>query len=254
MRPLALALLAFVACGDEDTTPPADTTTVDGDADADADTDADVDLDEADVRFIQATDAFGPIDVYVDGATTPVITNFPPFAGTPFQSIDTGQHTFAVALTGTSLSKTFASSDANLDAGTKVTVALFGSESLPVLTGVVEDIAGLGVGDVRYRLWNVVETIPEIDVVDEDTATPLATDLAYGASALVDVPAAPHDLLVDTNADATPDLKFAVPLVGKNVVVSLFFTLDAGVPILLGEPAGGGNPVKMPAEILTPPL
>ncbi len=263
MRPLAFALLAWVACnGDDDTSPPPDTTPVDGDADTDTDgdvdtdidtdSDTDVDLNVAEIRFIHVTQAFGSVDIYIDGVTTPVIETFPPFAGTPFQTMDPGDHEFAIAMEGTDLNKAFVSNMATLTAGTKFTLALFGPDTQPVLTGVVEDIDGLGAGDVRYRFWNVVDTIPEIDVVDEDTTMPLATDLAYGANATVDVPATEHVLLVDTNADGTADLRFTVPVVGEGVVVSLFFALDLGAPILLGQPAGGGAPVKMPAEILAP--
>ena len=120
-------------------------------------------------------------------------------------------------------------------------IVVFGTPAAPVLTQVLEDIMNppLAMGSLRYRFWNVVDTIPAIDVTDEAADMLLADDLAYGPTTeTVDLPAGARAVLVDTNNDGVDEYRYQIPAVGANAVVSFFFTMQGGVPVLLGQPAG----------------
>jgi hypothetical protein len=267
MRSWSIVLTLVFACGDKDDNTTGDTTDeadadtdtdtdadADADADADTDTDADADPQQSDARFVNTSEAIGTVTVYADGSATPVLPMLPSFLGTPFAPVQVGMHTFAIAPEAAPPTEAIASSTGQYDLNKRYSLVVFGTPSAPVLTQVLEDIMNppLAMGSLRYRFWNVVDTIPSIDVTDEGTDMFLADDLAYGpATETVDLPAGPRTVLVDTDNDGVDEYRYSIPGVGVNAVVSFFFTMQAGVPVLLGQPAGGAIPVALQPEILT---
>jgi len=269
MRSWTIPLSLLLACGDNDDedddgtdTDEVDTDTdtdadSDTDSDTDADSDADADLDRADVRFVHTSEALGTVTVYRDGDTTPVLPMLPVFGGTPFAPLEAGSHSFAVTPQGAPATEQIATVNGSFEVNKRYTLVLFGPTTAPVLVPVLEDIMNppLMMGQLRYRFWNLVDTIPTIDVTDETSDTLLSDDLAYGpTTATVDLPAGARNVLVDVDNDGIDEYRYIIPAIGANAVVSFFFTMQGDVPVLLGQPAGGANPVPLEPEILAPPV
>jgi hypothetical protein len=240
-----------VSTGD---TGPADTDTdtdADADADADADTDTDTDTDpgtDGYIRLVHAAPSLPPMAVYAPPSPTPLMSGMPPLTGSGWGIVAAGTRSLAVGPTGGGPADMWAEHTIDVVAGTRYSMVLMGSEGNVMVAHAEEDLAGIPVGEVRLMVWNAGEALGAFDVIDNDTGTPLATGVAYGAGpTVVPAPAGDLDMAIDLDRDGAGDVSFTAPGVGDQVTVPLYFLVDGGDLVMLGHAPLGAYVVERAA-------
>jgi hypothetical protein len=227
-------------------------TDADSDADVDADSDADTDSQTAGARLVNASEALGSVDLYVDGDSAAALAGLPALVASPWRQVFPGSRTFTVVAAGGSPS---GGSDLSLtvDSQRRYTLVVFGNSDAPQFLGGLEDSSGLDPTKNRFWLFHTATGAGPIDVYDlrQDPPVPLASGIAYGQQAFADSKGGPVELGVDVDQDHTLDLDYQLPLDSSGAVVPLFFTFHGSDLVLLGASPSGGSSVVMPTSLGT---
>jgi hypothetical protein len=251
--PLILALSMFACNGNKDETDPpteadtdtdtdadtdADTDTdTDADADTDTDTDADTDTDtdppaDAEVRVIHLSPDAPNVDVFVDDQLSG-ITDLAFGDGTPYVALPATTTNFKVSATGTAAADAVLDFDLDLMPGVKYSAVAYDTLANIAALPLTDDDTGIDPGDTRFQIAHVAAGIGTVDIWDVNTDTPVLQGVAFGASAVVDLPAGEYELGLDTDLDGTVDAVFVVPDLGGGILVDVFAVTDAaGTPFL----------------------
>lgn len=251
---LLLLPLGFLgACGtpeETDSPDPIDT----GDP---GDTGDDPVLGDASVRVMHLSPDAPAVDVFVDGAPDPVITDLAFGGSSAWLTVPAGTYTFRVAAAGAGVEAAVLTlSDLVLAEGSSTTAVAY--DTVDNLSGaaIAEDLEGLAEGSFRVHGKHAAPGVGEVDLwaLAETGATPLLEDVPFGASAPLDLPAGAYRVGVDVDNDAVPDLSFTLPELPAGVFVNLYATNDtAGNVFLLGQLPDGTVARVDPDEVPPPP-
>ncbi|MEQ1570812.1 MAG: DUF4397 domain-containing protein [Myxococcota bacterium] len=266
-----LGAVALVACGgdktttdsgvetDTDTDSDTDTDT-DADADTDSDTDADADADAdsdadtdtavpatASVRVLHLSPDAGPVDVFVDGVEA--LADVPYLAGTGYLPVPVGTHTFDIAPAGAGVGAAVLTLTLDLAEDTQYSATAYGNVSTGALAlfALVDDATGLAATDTRLQISHGADGVGEVDLWDLGAVAPVLTDVPFGATASVDVPAGPLWIGLDATDDGVADYTFSVPDLGGGTFANVYAVLDASGPSLVAH-LPDGTVAVVPAD------
>ncbi|NLX11633.1 MAG: DUF4397 domain-containing protein [Chloroflexi bacterium] len=143
------------------------------------------------------------VDVYVNGEAAITELAFPQV--TSWIALPAGTYNLAVAPAGTALEEAaIGPADFELPAGAYLTIAATGSLEAGSLapTIISEDYADIAEGNARVTVFHAIEDAPAVDVLAGESA--VVSNLAFNASAMIDVPAGAYDLAVVPTGEMEP--------------------------------------------------
>jgi hypothetical protein len=196
--------------------------------------------DPARVRVLHLSPDAPSVDVFVDGASEPVVKDLDFPGGTPYLEVPAGTYTFDVAASGESADDAVLSiEDLELSEGASYTAVAYDELDSISALALTDDYSGLAAGNIRVRAVHAAAGVGEVDiwnVTDPGKPAPLYEDLDFGAAGnALDVPAGAYALGIDTNDDAVPDLTFELPELAAGTVANVFAVASEGDVFLLAQ-------------------
>ena len=205
---------------------------------------------EARARVLHLSYDAPAVDVFVDGAG-PAISNLPFLSGTGYVTLRAGAHDFAVSATGTpETAAVLRVEDFRLERDTATTVVAFGALASIAPLAIEDDESGIAAGDFRIRAVHAAADVGVVDIYNVDEhgiPSRIVDDLAFGsASGTLDLPAGAYRIGLDVNADATPDVVFALPSAPAGALINAYAVRerDGNVLLLLQLPDGSTLPIR----------
>lgn len=227
---------------------PGTTTDVADSSSGDPDTSTGEPADSSRVRVMHLGVNAPGVDVFANGAG-PVFEDLEFRNSTEYASVDSGEYTFEVSVTGTPVEDAVLAPMLTLDADTAYTAVAIGdlleTDGAPGLDAIaiVDDPNDIDAANVRITVVHAAPAVGQVDIWEiSGDPVPLVEDVDYSGSAtLPDIPAGPLEIGIDVNDDAMPDVTFSVdatPLGGAqlNVYAS---NDDAGAVALVVQLADG---------------
>lgn len=149
------------------------------------------------LRVVHASPGSPNVDVYLDKATTPTISNLAYDTATDgYAIVPAGDH--QVTITAAGDTKTVVYDDKlTFPPATALTViaeGLLADKSFGIRI-TVDDVSDTK-GQARVKVTHAISDAPNVDLVTADFKTVLISDLPYGSSSTITVPAGSYDLLV----------------------------------------------------------
>jgi len=177
------------------------------------------------IRVIHAAPDAPAIDVYIDQAAAPSITNLPFANGTDgYLTIKGGAHRLTITATGDPKTVVYDGTDtyASGTATTVIAEGLLADKSFG-LRFTLDDLSPTN-GKSRVKVTHAISDGPAIDLATSDFKTTLITNLAYGSSSLIDVAPGSYDLVVVPTGKQTP---IVIDLTGTKLVADQIYSVFA---------------------------
>ncbi|HEX7879996.1 MAG TPA: DUF4397 domain-containing protein [Candidatus Eisenbacteria bacterium] len=214
---LILSLLA-VGCSDDD--------------------DDDDNAGEADIRVMHLSPDAPAVDVYLDGATAPAVSDLLFNQGTGFLAVPAGQHDLAVAPANTSAASAVLSvSDVELATDAQYTAVAYAPLASIDAMLLVDNLSAPASGQIRVRAIHTASGVGQVDIWNVPSSgapTPLYTNVNFGdAGGYLVIPAGSYRLGFDVNNDAVPDLTFTTPSLAAGTVANIFAVSDGSGNVYL---------------------
>ncbi len=251
---MAVVLLGVTACDDESSDPKPDMMTdVVELPDVSPDT---VDPDVPDVvepnaslRFVHLSPDAPAVDIFAN-ATAPALVSDLAFAeGTPYLQVPAATYSVEIAAAGTSPDAAVLTIPAlTLEGDTQYSAVAYGKLAnlsvLPLIDGAADP------GGIAVRAVHVAADVGTVDIwALGDSPAKVVSSLGFGvASEILDLPAAALEIGIDVDADAVPDLVFAIPALPAGTFVNLFAVQDNDGEVFLLAQLPNGTLVRIDAE------
>jgi hypothetical protein len=205
------------------------------------------------VRVMHLSPDAPAVDVFVNGADAPVVSELEFPDGTPYLEVPAGTYDFAVSAAGTGADEAVLSiDDLELSAGVSYTAVAYDELSSITALPLVDDYSGLASGKIRVRVVHTAEAVGQVDVwniPESGDPTPIWSDLDFGsAGEAVDLDAGSYTVGVDVDDDETPDLTFVLPALDAGVVVNVFAVNDADDAVFLIAELPDGSTARIDPE------
>ena len=201
----------------------------------------DVSPNAGEVRLVNATSEFGPLDLYED--TDRLSEGVAPFTAGRYEDLDKGVHDFSIR--GGVAGATIATLQATLKKGEPMTLVAYSNAGTPALAAIDEAEDEPDKGTARLRFFNTAANDSgAIDAYliasgascnDLSTATAVATAVSDLQATFIDINpsgASPYRLCVTAAGDRT-DVRLSTDLnVGDREIITVILSRTAGAVLL----------------------
>ena len=202
------------------------------------------------VRVMHLSPDAPNVDVYVNGDTTPLLTDIPFGSGTDYVEVPAGTYSFDVAPTGTSIGDSVLNIPSLvIEPGTRYTAAAIDEVATITALPLVDDDTLIPAGNTRLQVVHAGAAVGEIDIINLADDSALLSDISLGDSAVLDVPTGAYELGVDTNNDGTPELTFSVPELGAAVFANVYATNNDDGDVFLVAHLPDGTTVQIDPSV-----
>lgn len=242
-RKLLATILLFSACTDDTTTKDSDTGTV-------TDSGTTPIEETGGVRLIHLSPDAGPVDVFLDGDATAVLSGVEFLDGTDYLALPVGSHTFGVAPAGLGVAGVVLEATVDVAADTNYSAAAYGTlaNGTIAVAALVDDAGGLAATDMRLQVTHAADGVGQVDVWETNLAAQVIPDLDFGATEVLDVAAMALSIGLDATNDGVPEFTFQVPNLGAGSFVDVYAVLDDSGPSLVAHLPDGSVAV-VPADV-----
>jgi Domain of unknown function (DUF4397) len=193
------------------------------------------------VRLIHLSPDAGAVDVFLDGAEPAALAGVEYLDGIDYIALPVGDHTFDVAPAGLGIGATVLSATVTVEEGVNYSAAAYGTIANGDIgvAALVDDSSGLIAGNSRYQVTHAASGVGQVDVIAVDLATAIITDLDFGATTSLDLPAAAYNVGIDATNDGVSEFVFAVPALGADIFVDVYAVADTeGAKLVAHLPDG----------------
>jgi hypothetical protein len=204
------------------------------------------------IRVLHLSRDAGAVDVWA-GTDTRAVEDLGFPEGTDYLTLDEGTYTFNITgAGGDPTSPVLSIEGVELQADKTYTAVAFNDAASIQALALEDDYAGLASGDIRVRAIHAAPGVGTVDIwniSDPLNPAPLYQGVGFGdAGDYLDIPAGTYTLGVDVNADAEPDLAFALPTLAEGTVASLFAVQDANDDVFLLAQFADGSTARIDAS------
>jgi hypothetical protein len=216
------------------------------------------------LRVINASPDATAIDIYLDKAATPVISNLAYSYGTDgYKIVTAGAHHITLTAAGDTTTVIY-DDDVTVPAGTANTLLLqgLGSDKSRIVRFLQDDVSDTA-GQSRIKVSNSIVGGSSLDVVSGDLKTTYATDIPYGSTAIFSVAPGTYDILLVPHGSTDPKSALITGTGIKLVADQIYTLLAIGTakdassikpllfvtsPVAGFQPPVFGTPVATPAQ------
>jgi len=191
-----------------------------------------VDAQAQEVRALHLSPDAPNVDIYVDNAAQPTVTDLAFTDGTGYVGAPAGNVNFKITATGTPASAAVLDFDLPLMAGEQYSAVAYGELANIEALALVDDSTGLSPNDIRLQVAHTADGIDDVNVFVSGVGA-VATGLSYGGTFQADLPADSYTVGLDTDLDFVPDWSFEVPELAGGTFVNVFAAVDEDGPFLL---------------------
>jgi hypothetical protein len=234
---LTSMLLSLLACGDEKDDTATDTSSTDTSSeDSGTDTSTEDTGSEdtgstgtASVRVLHLSPDGPDVDIFVDDAAEPAVTNLGIGESTPYVTLPAGTHRLRVAPEGEGASAAVIDVSPELAAGASYSAVAIGRVAAIEPLFLTDDTSGLASDKIRVQVVHAASAVGQVDIwnLTGGTASPLLENVDFGKHAVLpDLPAGVYRVGVDVDNDANPDVTFTLPNLPGGLFVNLFAFSD----------------------------
>jgi len=176
------------------------------------------------------------VDIYTGGNRA--VASFTYLTATDYLSVPAGDYNFDVFAAGADPTGTPALAIPSLAYDSDAFYTLVAYDSAGTIAGLRlnDSSEPIATGSARVQIVHVANTIGQVDVLNIDSlgaATPLVTDLDFGASTgSLDIPAAAYTVGLDVNNDLAADVTFTLPELTSGANATVYAIKDATGPFL----------------------
>jgi len=193
---------------------------------------------QANLRVVHLSPDAPDVDVYLNGGSTPAVSDLAFNEGTSFLKVDAGTYDVAVAPANTGVGSAVLSVDGvKLDDKTRYTAVAFAPVSSIDALLLTDDLSTPPTGQIRVRAIHTASAVGQVDiwnVPSTGTPTPLYQDVDFGvAGGYLTIPAGAYTLGFDVDNDASPDVTFTTPALAAGTVANIFAVSDSGGNVYL---------------------
>jgi Domain of unknown function (DUF4397) len=201
------------------------------------------------VRLIHLSPDAGAVDVFLDGGETAALAGVEYLDGIDYIDLPVGEHTFAVAPAGLGIGATVLTATVDVEEGVKYSAAAYGTVAggTIAVAALVDDDAGIAASDTRFQVTHAADGVGQVDVWETNLALQVISDLDFGATTSVDVPAVALSIGLDATNDGVPEFTFQVPSLGAGAFVDVYAVLDDSGPSLVAH-LPDGTVAVVPAD------
>jgi hypothetical protein len=194
----------------------------------------------ANVRVIHLSPEAPPVDVFLNQATMPAVTNLAFQSGTGYLSVAAADYRIDVSANGSAANQSVLSvPNLTLEGNRSYTAVAYGTLASLRALALVDDASGLGAGNIRVRAIHTATAVGQVDIWNIPAAgTPslLYTDVDYGvAGGAMDLPAGAYSVGFDVDNDATPDVAFDLPALPAGTVANVFAVSEGSTVFLIAQ-------------------
>ncbi len=183
--------------------------------------------DPAELRAIHLSPNAPGVDVFLNGGSSPAVTNLEFEQGTGFLQVDAGTYDLDVAPTGSSASSSVLNVPGlQLSPGGSYTAVAYDELGSISALALVDDASGLASGNIRVRAIHTAVAVGQVDIWNipaSGSPSVLYEDVDFGvAGSYIDLPAGAYTIGFDVDNDANPDVVFALPSLNAGTVANVF--------------------------------
>jgi hypothetical protein len=181
-----------------------------------------------------------PVDVFLNQATMPAVTNLAFQSGTGYLSVAAADYRIDVSANGSAANQSVLNVPSlTLEGNRSYTAVAYGTLASLRALALVDDASGLGAGNIRVRAIHTATAVGQVDIWNIPAAgTPslLYTDVDYGvAGGAMDLPAGAYSVGFDVDNDATPDVAFDLPALPAGTVANVFAVSEGSTVFLIAQ-------------------
>jgi hypothetical protein len=223
----------------------------DGDPTGDGDGDGDPLPGEAMLRVVHLGLDAPAVDIYLDDAVDPAVTNLAFESGTDYLAIPAGPHVVSITAAGAPVADAVLVTPAiDLADGVKYSAAAYDYLAELSVLALVDDNADIAEGEVRLQIAHTAADVGQVDIwAIAEPPVLLVEDLDFGAAQTIDIPAGAGIVGIDVDNDMIPDLTFDVPNLGAGNLVNVYaVNEDGGSPVFLLAHLPDGTTARLDAH------
>lgn len=187
---------------------------------------------DAEIRVLHLSPDAPNVDVFVNDGVPAAIANLPFSSGTGYVALPADTYNFKVSPTGTTPADAVLDLDLTLDAGVKYTAVAYDEVANITPLALVDDSSGIAAGNIRLQIVHAAVGVGPVNLSARGFGT-VASNVAFGDSLVLDVPAGPLSVRLDADLDGNPDFRFPVPDLGSGILVDVFAATDATGAVFL---------------------
>ncbi|UCE02118.1 MAG: DUF4397 domain-containing protein [Candidatus Latescibacterota bacterium] len=196
---------------------------------------------QAKLRVLHLSPDAPGVDVFLNSASTPVVSNLEFQSGTAYVLVDAGSYRIDIAAHGDAIDQAVLTVPSlALDADRSYTAVAYNSLFQIAPLALVDELEGLASDKIRVRAIHTAVGIGQVDIWNiPSSGAPsiLYEDVDFSAvGPYFDLPAGAYTLGFDVNNDATPDVVFSLPALPGGTIANVFAVTDqSGTPFLLAQ-------------------
>jgi hypothetical protein len=220
---LALGAMVLSGCNDDDDNPVAPGTPA-----------------NAALRVIHLSPEAPAVDVFLNRASMPAVTNLAFQSGTDYLTVPPADYSVDVSANGQSASQSVLSvPSVTLESDRSYTAVAFGTLASLRALALVDDASNLSAGNIRVRAVHTASAVGQVDIWNipaTGAPSPLYTDVDYGvAGGAMDLPAGAYTIGFDVDNDANPDVVFDLPSLPAGTVANVFAVSEGSTVFLIAQ-------------------
>ncbi|MCA9582589.1 MAG: DUF4397 domain-containing protein, partial [Myxococcales bacterium] len=185
------------------------------------------------VRAAHLASGVGEVDVFAQNGADPVASKlaFPSASGWILvpggdpEMNDDMSYEFDVSPTGEEASDAVLTLNADIDKGIYYTAYAYIDEG-PEIDARVDGFNIVTDGNIRIDVVHVAPAAGEVDVLNADGNAALLSNVGFGASGSIEIPAGQYSIGLDTDNGGVPDLTFDLPNLAAGTVATAYAVSD----------------------------
>jgi hypothetical protein len=194
----------------------------------------------ANLRALHLSPDAGPVDIFLNQAATPAVSNLVFEAGTGYLEVAPDSYRIDVSANGSSAGQSVLNVPSlALEENRSYTAVVYGPVAAVKSLELLDDDSGLGAGNIRVRAIHTAAAVGQVDIwniPNNGAPATLYTDVDYGvAGGYMDLPAGAYTIGFDVDNNATPDVVFDLPSLPAGTVANVFAVSQGSAVFLIAQ-------------------